>query len=116
LDREKGWGWFSSVFKIENSCKQEFSKKVQIDSGKKRKKKKNQTGKKQVREGGYPFRKPTWLPIPGRGWVAIVGPDGWQLMDRNVGFPWMWNYVTFGSSSYPDCNHEASRENLRSYP
>jgi hypothetical protein len=46
---KRGGGWFSSDFKIENSCKQEFSKKVQIDSGKKRKKKKNQTGKKQLR-------------------------------------------------------------------
>jgi hypothetical protein len=36
----------------------------------------------------WPFRIPTWLPTLGRRWVAIVGPVGWQLMDRTVGFPW----------------------------
>jgi hypothetical protein len=35
----------------------------------------------------WPFRIPTWLPTLGRRWVAIVGPVGWQLMDRTVGFP-----------------------------
>jgi len=93
-------GVVSIDLKIENSLLQEFSRKklikkrfmrgrILLSTGRRLSKKITATGTSiQVREGGYPFRIPTWLPTLGRRWVAIVGPVGWQLMDRTVGFPW----------------------------
>jgi hypothetical protein len=91
-------GVVSTDLKIENSLLQEFSRKklikkrimrgrILMSTGRRLGKKITATGTSiQVREGGYPFRIPTWLPTLGRRWVAIVGPVGWQLMDRTVGF------------------------------
>jgi hypothetical protein len=52
-----------------------MSGRIILSTGRRLGKKTTATGpSKQVREGGYPFRIPTWLPTLGRRWVAIVGP------------------------------------------
>ena len=52
-----------------------MSGRIILSTGRRLGKKITATGtSKQVREGGYPFRIPTWLPTLGRRWAAIVGP------------------------------------------
>jgi hypothetical protein len=64
-----------SDFKIENSFNRNFQKGKRIGTQPKLQETgriggENTAGEKQVREGGYPFRRPAWLHIPGRGCVV----------------------------------------------
>ena len=93
-----------------------MSRRIILSTGRRLGKKITATGtSKQVREGGYPFRIPTWLPTLGRRWVAIVGPRS-EFQIYFFAFFAFFRFKFFTSLRFSNFCFEAKRNSSLFFP